>query len=180
MAWLMGWRVYRGMGFRRQACRAQKTVLRPPTLVPCNTGAEHDRTWPVGHSAAYQVLERGFMFADPLALRILGQDADDAIALAKDRPERRPLRLFIAMRCRFAEDLARRAIARGVRQILVLGALALASTSAPLRPAAKSAPRLGVRLAHPACGKMRSRGKSFKALLGAEHGGARPSRSIPN
>ena len=75
-----------------------------------------------GHRAAHQVLERGFVFADPLALLILGQDADNAIALAKERPERRSLRLFVAMRSRFAEDSARRAIEKGVRQILVLGA----------------------------------------------------------
>jgi methyltransferase (TIGR00027 family) len=75
-----------------------------------------------GHRAAHQVLERGLVFADPLALRILGPDADDAIALATERPERRGLRLFIAMRSRFAEDSARRAIAQGVHQILVLGA----------------------------------------------------------
>ena len=75
-----------------------------------------------GHRAAHQVLERGFVFADPLALAILGQDAEGAIALAKERPERRGLRLFIAMRSRFAEDSATVAIANGVRQILVLGA----------------------------------------------------------
>jgi methyltransferase (TIGR00027 family) len=75
-----------------------------------------------GHRAAHQVLERGLVFADPLALRILGPDADDAIALARERPERRPLRLFIAMRSRFAEDSARHAIENGVRQILVMGA----------------------------------------------------------
>jgi methyltransferase (TIGR00027 family) len=75
-----------------------------------------------GHRAAHQVLERGIVFADPLALRILGPDADEAIALAKEKPERRPLRLFVAMRSRFAEDSARRAIDEGVRQILVLGA----------------------------------------------------------
>jgi methyltransferase (TIGR00027 family) len=75
-----------------------------------------------GHRAAHQVLERGFVFADPLALRILGSDADDAIALARERPERRGLRLFIAMRSRFAEDSAARAIQSGVRQVLVMGA----------------------------------------------------------
>jgi methyltransferase (TIGR00027 family) len=75
-----------------------------------------------GHRAAHQVLERGFVFADPLALRILGPDAEGAIALAKERPERRPLRLFIAMRSRFAEDTAAHAIEKGVRQVLVLGA----------------------------------------------------------
>jgi methyltransferase (TIGR00027 family) len=75
-----------------------------------------------GHRAAHQVLERGFVFADPLALPILGPDADGAIALARERPERRGLRLFIAMRSRFAEDSAAHAIEKGVRQILVLGA----------------------------------------------------------
>jgi methyltransferase (TIGR00027 family) len=76
-----------------------------------------------GHRAAHQVLERGIVFADPLALVILGRDADEAVALAKEKPERRPLRFFIAMRSRFAEDMAHRAMAaEGVRQILVLGA----------------------------------------------------------
>jgi methyltransferase (TIGR00027 family) len=75
-----------------------------------------------GHRAAHQILEHGLIFADPLAVPILGPDAEDAIALAKERPERRPLRLFIAMRSRFAEDCARRAVEQGVRQILVLGA----------------------------------------------------------
>ena len=41
-----------------------------------------------GHRAAHQVLERGFVFADPLALRILGEDADNAIALANLRLNR--------------------------------------------------------------------------------------------
>ena len=75
-----------------------------------------------GHRAAHQVLERGLLFADPLALPILGPDAEGAIALGKEKPERRGLRLFIAMRSRLAEDSARSAIEKGVRQILVLGA----------------------------------------------------------
>ncbi len=75
-----------------------------------------------GHRAAHQALEGGIVFADPLAARILGPDAEAAIALAKAQPERRGLRFFIAMRSRFAEDSARRAIEAGVRQILVLGA----------------------------------------------------------
>ena len=75
-----------------------------------------------GGRAAHQALEGGMVFADPLALRILGPDAEDAITLARKRPERRGLRLFVAMRSRFAEDSARRAIGDGVRQILILGA----------------------------------------------------------
>jgi methyltransferase (TIGR00027 family) len=74
------------------------------------------------HRAAHQALEGGRVFADPLALRILGSDAEEAIALARERPERRGLRLFIAMRSRFAEDSAAHAIEQGVRQVLVLGA----------------------------------------------------------
>ncbi len=75
-----------------------------------------------GHRAAHQALESGTIFADPLALRILGGDAEDAIVLAREQPERRGLRLFIAMRSRFAEQSAVHAIEQGVRQILVLGA----------------------------------------------------------
>jgi methyltransferase (TIGR00027 family) len=75
-----------------------------------------------GRRAAHQVLDGGVVFADALALRILGPDAEAAVARDRARPERRPLRLFVAMRSRFAEDAARRAIGEGVRQILVLGA----------------------------------------------------------
>ena len=75
-----------------------------------------------GHRAAHQRLEGGFVFADPLALRILGDDAEEAIARGTAAPEQRPLRIFIAMRSRFAEDAAKAAVAAGVRQIVVLGA----------------------------------------------------------
>jgi len=75
-----------------------------------------------GHRAAHQVLEGGFFFADPLALPILGADAQAAIDKAKAQPLRRGLRLFIALRSRFAEESALAAIARGVRQVVVLGA----------------------------------------------------------
>jgi methyltransferase (TIGR00027 family) len=75
-----------------------------------------------GHRAAHQALEGGMVFADPLALAILGEDAEEALARAREQPERRGLRIFIAMRSRYAEDCARSAIDRRVRQILVLGA----------------------------------------------------------
>ena len=75
-----------------------------------------------GHRAAHQALEGGRVFADPLALRILGDDAKTAIAEAEEKPARRGPRLFIAVRSRFAEDAAARAIGRGTRQIVVLGA----------------------------------------------------------
>jgi methyltransferase (TIGR00027 family) len=75
-----------------------------------------------GRRAAHQVVDGGRLFVDPLALRILGPDADAAVAEARANPALRGLRFYVAMRSRFAEDAARRAIARGVRQIVVLGA----------------------------------------------------------
>ncbi len=75
-----------------------------------------------GHRAAHQVLERGAIFADPLALRILGEEAEAAIDEARREPLRRALRLFIAARTRFAEDALANALARGVRQVVALGA----------------------------------------------------------
>ena len=74
------------------------------------------------HRAAHQVLEQGRIFADPLALRILGPDADAMVAQMASQPERRGMRLFIAARTRFAEDALAVAVARGVRQLVVLGA----------------------------------------------------------
>lgn len=75
-----------------------------------------------GRRAAHQTLEGGAVFSDALAIPILGEDADKAIASARAQPERRGLRLFVAMRSRFAEDAALAALDAGVRQIVVLGA----------------------------------------------------------
>lgn len=75
-----------------------------------------------GHRAAHQVLEGGRIFKDPLALRILGQDAEAAIERARQDPSQRRLRLFIAVRSRFAEDALAVAVEGGVRQVVLLGA----------------------------------------------------------
>ena len=68
------------------------------------------------------MLERGRIFADPLAVRILGADAEAAVRDAENNPSRRMLRLFIAVRTRFTEDALAAAVAHGVRQLVVLGA----------------------------------------------------------
>jgi methyltransferase (TIGR00027 family) len=77
-----------------------------------------------GPRAAHQVLDGGAIFADPLALRILGDDADDLVreAQAEADPFRQRLRWFIAIRSRIAEDALVSAIKLGVRQLVVLGA----------------------------------------------------------
>jgi methyltransferase (TIGR00027 family) len=74
------------------------------------------------HRAAHQVLEQGRIFADPLALRILGADAPAIARQAAENPAGRRMRLFIAVRTRFAEDALATAYERGVRQVVVLGA----------------------------------------------------------
>ncbi len=56
------------------------------------------------HRAAHQVLEQGRIFTDPLALRILGEDAETVVRKAEERPSGRRMRIFIALRTRFAED----------------------------------------------------------------------------
>jgi methyltransferase (TIGR00027 family) len=75
------------------------------------------------HRAAHQVLERGAIFADPLALTILGPDAETMVRETQDDPGRRAMRMFIAARSNLAETwLAQGVAERGVAQVVVLGA----------------------------------------------------------
>jgi methyltransferase (TIGR00027 family) len=57
-----------------------------------------------------------------MALRILGEDAQSIARKAEEKPSRRRMRLFIAVRTRFAEDALAVAFENGVRQAVVLGA----------------------------------------------------------
>lgn len=74
------------------------------------------------HRAAHQLLENGRIFADPLALRILGEDGKTVAREAEEDPSGRRMRIFIAVRTRFAEDSLADAVERGVRQLVILGA----------------------------------------------------------
>ena len=74
------------------------------------------------HRAAHQLLEQGRIFSDPLAIRILGHDAESIARDAAEHPTRLGMRLFIAARTRFAEDSLAAAVEQGVRQLVVLGA----------------------------------------------------------
>jgi methyltransferase (TIGR00027 family) len=71
--------------------------------------------------ALHPELDRPVVFVDPLAWRILG-DRDEILAGLTDDGDRTRLRLFIAVRHRFAEDGLTAAYARGTRQAVVLGA----------------------------------------------------------
>ena len=90
------------------------------------------------HRANHQVLEGGRIFSDPLAIRILGSEAEVALRDARANPAHRAMRLFIAARTRFAEDALAVALTRGARQLVVLGA--------GLDTYAYRAPREGVRI----------------------------------
>ncbi|HXC33105.1 MAG TPA: class I SAM-dependent methyltransferase [Verrucomicrobiae bacterium] len=74
------------------------------------------------HRAAHQILEQGRIFADPLAVRVLGQDVETIVREATERPTNLRMRLFIALRTRVAEDALAAAVERGASQLVVLGA----------------------------------------------------------
>jgi len=69
--------------------------------------------------AAHQLLEEGAIFRDPLAVASVGEDAEAITRAAAEFPR---LRLFVVGRSRFAEDGLAKAVERGVRQAVVLGA----------------------------------------------------------
>ena len=71
--------------------------------------------------AVHQIVDYPRIFDDPLALEILGPLAPGVLQRAVDT-QSRGLRASIAMRSRYAEDRLAAAVARGVRQYVLLGA----------------------------------------------------------
>jgi methyltransferase (TIGR00027 family) len=69
--------------------------------------------------AAHQRLDTPRVFDDPLAVAIAGESEPDPNV---QHPFSRALRAFLAVRSRYAEDQLARAVERGVRQYVVLGA----------------------------------------------------------
>src|SRR5262245_15805567 len=73
--------------------------------------------------AAHQLVDQPRIFDDSLALRIVGGAPMEATLRAQARPGRSAgFRPFIVVRSRYAEDELARAVPRGVRQYVVLGA----------------------------------------------------------
>lgn len=75
-----------------------------------------------GYRAAHQTCEGASIFSDPHALAILGSDGNAIVAVLSAAEPHGPMRIFMAARSRFAEDHIARAVARGVRQVVILGA----------------------------------------------------------
>lgn len=72
--------------------------------------------------AAHQLLDRPLVFEDPYALKIIGPDAAAATQAKADGRVSGWFRAFMAVRSRYSEDELAAAVARGVRQYVVLGA----------------------------------------------------------
>ena len=76
--------------------------------------------------AAHQLYDQPIIFTDPLAIRILSDEAAQQVRsgleLENQNPWSRGLRAFVAARSRFAEEELAKAFAAGVRQYVVLGA----------------------------------------------------------
>ncbi len=70
--------------------------------------------------AAHQLLDDPKVFDDPLAVAIAGGESERPTDA--QQPFSRSLRAFLAVRSRYAEDQLARAVERGVRQYVVLGA----------------------------------------------------------
>ncbi len=72
--------------------------------------------------AAHQVLDHGSILNDPFAMKILREDEKDVLQFANQHPLASIGRLITTARSRIAEDALSRAVERGVRQIVILGA----------------------------------------------------------
>jgi methyltransferase (TIGR00027 family) len=72
--------------------------------------------------AAHQLVDQPRIFDDPLALRIIGAQAEAAVRARAGQGPLATFRPFVAVRSRYAEDELARAVQRGVRQYVVLGA----------------------------------------------------------
>jgi len=74
------------------------------------------------HRAVHQLVEAGAVFADPLAVKLLGVPPEDLMAEAALHPAHARMRFFICARSRLAETWLAEAVHGGLDQLVVLGA----------------------------------------------------------
>jgi len=77
---------------------------------------------PARQRAAHQVLDLGSILYDPFAMKILREQEKDVLQFANQHPLASIGRLITTARSRIAEDALSRAVERGVRQVVILGA----------------------------------------------------------
>jgi methyltransferase (TIGR00027 family) len=81
--------------------------------------------YPASQRAAHQMLDNPKILEDPLALRIIGAEAESKLRLNLAQFHNllaRHVRALMVVRNRYAEDELARSIQRGVRQYVILGA----------------------------------------------------------
>jgi len=81
--------------------------------------------YPASQRAAHQILDNPKILEDPLALRIIGAEAESKLRLELanfQRPELRAFRAGVMIRNRYAEEELAQSVQRGVRQYVILGA----------------------------------------------------------
>jgi methyltransferase (TIGR00027 family) len=74
------------------------------------------------YRAIHQTFEDAAIFSDSFAERILDAETRATLGEIAADPSRRGIRLFIASRSRFSEEALAANVARGARQVVVLGA----------------------------------------------------------
>jgi len=72
--------------------------------------------------AAHQVFDHGSILYDPYAMKILREDKKDVLQFANAHPLASIGRLITAARSRIAEEALSKAVERGIRQIVIVGA----------------------------------------------------------
>lgn len=77
---------------------------------------------PARQRAAHQLLDHGAILYDPFAMKILREDEKDVLQFANQHPLASIGRLLTTARSRIAEDALSKAVERGIRQIVILGA----------------------------------------------------------
>jgi methyltransferase (TIGR00027 family) len=82
----------------------------------------HTARGAAAYRAIHQTLEGGVIFSDPFASKILDDETRARLDEMAADLSLRPWRLFIAARSRFSEDTLTAGVARGIRQVVVLGA----------------------------------------------------------
>lgn len=97
----------------------------PPTNIVRQGQASQTALHVARARAVHQLLDDPIVFDDPLALPILGREAETALRedpFIYNDPIQRAMRAGVVVRARFAEDELARAVQAGVRQFVVLGA----------------------------------------------------------
>jgi methyltransferase (TIGR00027 family) len=82
----------------------------------------HTALGAAAYRAIHQTVESGTIFSDPFASRILDDETRARLDEIAADASQRPMRLFIVARSRFSEDTLAACVARGVCQVVVLGA----------------------------------------------------------